>query len=703
MPGARGALIATLAAALMAAAPAAAAPVTYDGPAGSVTVERAPFRLVVKDRDGRTVLASLGRDRTLGGVRYAGLSFSAGGAEPELAAPLLAGETAAPAGPAPRRYVARRVTAVRRAGRELVVTLSTDDPSGRRIRLRVGPGPAGTLRLEATVRGAAAVSAAFASSRSEAFHGFGGRRESTDLRGRSFVNWVLDYRYPDATTGYYTPLPSFVSSRGYGLLVDGERIGRWRLASDSPRAWRYASGGSSLALVVAPGGPVRAMRTLSAITGRHRLPPAWSIGATLSRTIGIVGDSGGRYRQRVEDDVARLERRKGPVAVYAFEGWATLPRPFVREVARRLRARGIRTLLYMRSFVSDDAAGTEAPGAFDEAVGRGLVARTAGGGPFFFPSPFTSQSNAAVLDFTNPATRRWWHRRVAALLDTGASGFMSDFGEQVLPGMRFRDGSTGAKMHNRFPVLQARTTRQAIGAWQRRHPGRTVYFFSRAAYAGAPGSAAWENAQFPGDNTVDWSPSTGIASVVPDMLNRAIGGAPGFTIDIGGYAQFTTANPFLDPTPRELFIRWTQLAALTPFFRVHNSGLSGVRMPWSYDPATLRHWEAMARLHARARPLILRLWRRFLRTGVPVTRPLWLADPGAGRGPRGDDQWLLGPDLLVAPVITEGATSRPVRLPPGCWRREGGGTQLRGDRTITVKAPLLALPWFTRCGSRPLG
>ena len=65
------------------------------------------------------------------------------------------------------------------------------------------------------------------------------------------------------------------------------------------------------------------------------------------------------------------------------------------------------------------------------------------------------------------------------------------------------------------------------------------------------------------------------------MLNRAVGGAPGFTTDIGGYAQFTPEQPVMPATSPELFTRWAQAAALTPFFRVHNSGLSGVRMPWS--------------------------------------------------------------------------------------------------------------------------
>ena len=85
-----------------------------------------------------------------------------------------------------------------------------------------------------------------------------------------------------------------------------------------------------------------------------------------------------------------------------------------------------------------------------------------------------------------------------------------------------------------------------------------------------------------------------------------------------------------------------------------------------------------------------------------MTRPMWLVDPKGARGPRGDDQWLLGHNLLAAPVMVEGADSREVRLPPGCWRLHGKDRKLRGGRTITASAPLGTLPWYTRCGTSPL-
>lgn len=703
------AALATLAAALVPASAAGAVRVdargaTVSTPLGSVVAERGSVSIRVRDARGRTVLRTVAGDRIAGGTRYAPLVLATGD-ESDLRWPVLKGDPDEnPATPlAPHRFAAKRVLSIRRAGAGAEVTYATDDPAGRRIALRIAPDSGGTLALTARAEGApgvTSVAASFAAGRREAFHGFGGRRESTDLRGHSLPGWVLDYRFPDVSQTYYYVQPAFLSSDGYAALLDRTEMARWRMASDRPDAWRVSVKAAALRLVLIPGRGATALGRLTALTGRERPAPAWSLGPTLSRTVQNVAETPASYQRKVRADLSRIERLHLPLSAYAFEGWAVLPPSFVRDVVRRLRRIGIRSVLYMRSFVANDRAMTERPGTFEDAVRRGLITTHADGSPFLIDSPFPG-ANAAVLDFTKPATRAWWRAQVFALLDTGAVGFMNDFGEQVLPDMHFANGQTGRTMHNLYPALQDRATAEAVAAWERRHPGRHAFFFVRAGWGGRDGSARWEGASFPGDETNDWNRLTGLPSLVPDMLNRSIGGSFGFSIDIGGYSDYTWVGNGWRKTTPELFLRFTELAVFMTHFRVHNSSLGGVKMPWSFDAATLRRWSALARLHLRLEPTLLRLWRHATRTGVPIDRPLWLVDSAAPRA-RWNDEFMVGNDLLAAPVLQQGRRSRAVWLPRGCWRLRGKGPALRGRRTVPAAAPLGSPAYFVRCGRKPL-
>jgi sulfoquinovosidase len=661
------------------------------GPAGKVVITRSPFALRVENAAGDTTLALAGQPASIGGVLYAPLAASLGD-EPELAYPVLPGAPDTnPASPTPpTRFPAADVIDATQdpATGAVTATLSTSDP-GRTITLVVKTEDDGAFDVQASSAGASAMSAAFVSGADEAFHGLGGRRESTDLRGRQIRSWVLDYRYPDVSVSYYYVEPLVISSRGYGILLDQSPIASFRLASDAADAWRVAAAGPGLDLVISPLPAAGAIGALTAITGRHRLPPAWSTGPTISRAV-QVGNTAAVYEQDIASDLDRIQADALPVTAYCFEGWALLPSAFVASTIATLAARNLHAVLYVRSYVAEDILGTQPPSWYEQAIASGLVARTAGGQPYTLPG-VAAGSTMAVLDFTNPATVAFWDTQVTAMLDTGADGFMEDFGEQVLSDMVFADGSTGATMHNRYPVLAHATTRAVVDAYMSAHPGREIYFFTRSGYTGRPGAAAYENATFPGDELSLFDPTAGLPSIIPDMLNRAVGGAWGFTTDIAGYADFDG-----QATP-ELYARWSEAAALTPFFRVHNGPIQGPLMPWSLDAATETTWTAMADLHQSMAPAFVAAWNEALQTGMPVVRPLWLADPASAATPHNDDEWLVGADILAAPVVQEGATSREVWLPTGCWQAHGQGAPITGGVALTVSAPVDELPWFQRC------
>jgi sulfoquinovosidase len=611
-------------------------------------------------------------------------------------------------------YAATKVLSESSAGGVQHLTLATSDPTGRTLDVTISP-QGDAVRVSARpvpADGVVAMADAFASLSGEAFHGFGGRHDALDAGGTEFFTYLQQenlssgsadgltapvsegndrWLFPNGPYATYYAQSQFVSSAGYGFWLDRSELARWRLDSDRPDAWQVQVAAPQLDYVVAPGPPVRAMRALTRRTGRQPPAPAWALGPVLDRLVKFPSDPADHYQAEVQSDLQGIDAHHVRLAAYRIEGWQFLPKATLATDIAALRARHIHPLVYFRAFVGKDTIGTDDPGAYDEALAKGYVATHADGSPYVFTSNFNA--DAAQIDFTNPDAVRWWQARVTAALRAGADGFMQDFGEQVLEDMHFQDGSTGAQLHNRLPVLFHRATFAAVRAFERSHPKRHIWYFTRSGYSG---SARYELGNFPGDETTDWTRSAGLASQTPDMLNRAIGGAYGFTTDIGG---FFDVGPY-QPTTKELFIRWAEWAALSPFFRVHGSVGAGTHTPWSYDAQTLAIYKRMAALHRRAQPLIRRLWRVADRTGMPPTRPLWLAAPDDPASVREDQEWLLGANVLVAPVVTRGATARDVTFPPGCWRR--AGVRVRGPQVRRVAAPLGTLLWFARCGTRPI-
>ena len=713
------------------------------GDGGSVTITRAPFRVRFEDASGRTVLQQvensgqqplpivptpepvpLGQDTQQRPTLYAPLTFTVGQAR-DFQYPAsqwngneLSGTEAGV------EYSARDVVDAQPAGEDGVkLTLATSDPTGRQLIVTVKPGPAHAFALHAEpspADGVATIGDSFASDDGEAFRGFGGRHNSLDQRGQDFYNWIeqenlgageLDpavspsptssghaYLFPNGSTAGYWVQSQFVSSHHYAFLLNRDELSRWRMASDRPDAWEVNVASPQLDYVVAPGSPRSAIANLTAATGRHEAPPTWALGPQMDRLVKFPDESAQTFDANVQDDLKRLERHEIPLTGYRIEGWWYYDDAQLKKIIGRLHALGIHALLYFRSFADTSGnSGTDEGSAFGTLTQNGWEAKTAAGTPYVFVSNFNQPG--VLIDFTNPGAVKWWEARMKRGLDLGADGFMQDFGEQTQVDMHFADGSTGAEMHNRYPNVYHRVTHDFVKRYERSHPGRHIFWYTRSGYSGLPGSPAYEMSNFPGDETTDWSRSSGLASLTTDMLNRAIGGAYGYNADIGGYFD---VGPYTKTT-KELFLRWAEWSALSPVFRLHGAAGSGTHAPWTFDDETVRIYNRISDLRIEVAPLIGRLWRAAARTGVPLTRPLWLEFPGDAEAAKQDQEWMLGPDVLVAPVVTEGARERDVYFPRGCWRERDTGAVFRGPAHVVVDAPLDRLPYFFRCGSQPLG
>ena len=181
------------------------------------------------------------------------------------------------------------------------------------------------------------------------------------------------------------------------------------------------------------------------------------------------------------------------------------------------------------------------------------------------------------------------------------------------------------------------------------------------------------------------------------MLNRGIGGAYGFTTDIGGFFDI----PY-GATSKELFIRWVEWAALSPMFRIHGSVAAGTHTPWSYDAETLRIYkrhEPPPRTGRAADHEALEI----APSGPACRSPgrSGSSTPTTATPPAQDQQWMLGRNVLVAPVVEEGAVTRTAYFPRGCWRTPNGEREYIGPERLRQRR-LGRLPYFIRCGTSPL-
>jgi alpha-D-xyloside xylohydrolase len=308
----------------------------------------------------------------------------------------------------------------------------------------------------------------------------------------------------------------------------------------------------------------------------------------------------------------------------------------------------------------------------------------------------------AYYDATHPGARAaLWQRLNDNYRSRGVSCFWLDACEPDLP----RDHSDravytagpAAAAANLYPLLHARTVADGLRAAGEDRPLSLI----RSAWAGSQryGALLWS-----GDIPTTFD---SLARQVRAGLNVAMSGIPWWNTDIGG---FFGGNPD-DPAYRELLIRWFQYGTFSPVMRLHGDRkpnhptfstdmTGGPNEVWSYGKEAYGILRDHLLLRERLRPYLRRLSEDAHRTGAPPMRPLFFDSPEDERAWEVDDQFLLGPDVLVAPVYEAGARARRVYLPSGArWLDPVTGDVVEGGTTLDAQAPLERIPVFVRQGA----
>ena len=712
---------------LLVVTPAAGADLVAELDAGAgarLRVETSPFRIALLDGDGRERLATLEAGAPVRAPAVDGPQpeepLGALGGHPALG--WVAGARAGATIPVflwagNRLFGSEAGALVTVTGAELLERT----PGGARLRLATSAGedadaeltrlPGGGVRLRVIPPPSVpAVSSMFSlgSPEDEGLYGLGARKDRFDQRGVLRNVWVEqqnagdervepvtgpDYTFPNGAQAAYFVQPALLGSRGWAVWTGGSALGRVDLAASRPDAIRWGTADPVLDVTFAAGGIEAASRAYTADTGRAPAPPRFvyepwidviNEGEGEAAPNGHGFSGGERVKADLREIVAKAKEHDLPIGVAGIEGWHTLDASFLGD----LRRAGLRLAGYWNPFT---APGTP---AHDEASRLDLFVKDPVGRPY---EVLTSRNTLVnVIDFTHPDAAAFWARQLQRSRSLGMEAFMHDFGEFVTEGMTFHDGSPPELAHNRYPTLYHRAARAAIRAGE--------WFYVRAGFTGTTASTS---GVFPGDETTDWAESSGLPSVIPAMLNLSLTGGYTSTTDVGGYFDFVAPR-----TTPELLTRWSQLAAFTPVLRLHNSTAKKSLMPWDSGDEHLAIFRRYAKAKVKLIGIIDRLSRRAAARGdVGPVRPMVLEDASLRSV---DDQWMLGRDLLVAPVVRRGATERRVRLPAGAaWERvtvaaDGSlsptGDVQAGGRTVTAPAPLADIPLYIRvkrrCASR---
>jgi alpha-D-xyloside xylohydrolase len=358
--------------------------------------------------------------------------------------------------------------------------------------------------------------------------------------------------------------------------------------------------------------------------------------------------------------------------------------PDARPVLDELKRLGFRICVWEYPLVSVDGpyfAEFEAKGWLLKDRRTGKAFRYA-----FDPEPFgavlTQLPDSGILDFTHPDAYAWWRDAHRSLFELGVDMIKSDFGEQVEPDCVAHNGDDGARLHNVYPLLYNRCVHEAAEAYC----PSGAFLFGRAGWAGSQRYPV----QWGGDPQADWE---GLAASIRGGLSWGLSGGPFHASDIGGF--------YKDRRDPELYVRWTQAALFISHFRFHGIG---EREPWAYGDAAEAAVRKALDLRYRLLPYLWQAVEEASATGLPVQRAMALAFPDDPASWAFEEQWMCGPDLLVAACPRPGGEVE-VYLPAGNWVRfPQGGEAIAGGRVLRLKLALDEAAVFARAGAEiPLG
>ncbi len=473
--------------------------------------------------------------------------------------------------------------------------------------------------------------ASFSLAPNEKLYGGGESFTRLNKRGQKLPLWTCD-AHGVQSGSMYKPVPFFLSSQGYGMFVHTSAPVTLDFGHDCDSTTTLFLGDEEIDLFFFIGSPKEILAEYTALTGRSPMPPRWSFGLWMSRIT---------YKSEAETrEVADMlrEHRIPCDVIHLDTGWFETdwrcdyqfaPSRFsdAPGMIADLRKQGLRISLWQLPYF------TPRNPLYAEALAKGFVVRSASG---------NLPTEDAIVDFSNADAVAWYQALLAGLLRAGVGAIKADFGEGAPLHGLYASGTTGFYEHNLYPLRY----NLAVAAVTRETTGENI-IWARSAWAGSQRCPIHWGGD--AENT-----DSGMAASLRGGLSLGLCGFSFWSHDIGG---------FVKKSPEELYRRWMPFGMLTSHSRCH-----GVppKEPWAYGAAFMDDFRRAVELKYRLMPYILAQSEICCANGWPLLRTLFFEypeDPGSWLI---EDAYLLGSDLLVAPLFEE-AREREVYLPPGTW------------------------------------
>jgi alpha-glucosidase len=349
--------------------------------------------------------------------------------------------------------------------------------------------------------------------------------------------------------------------------------------------------------------------------------------------------------------------------------------PDLDKKIAELSEKGVKVLGYINPFLA-----VEKP-LYKEASEKGYTVKNKDGEDYYVT---ITTFPAAMIDLTNPDAVEWIKGVIKRnMIDLGLGGWMADFGEYLPTDAVLYSGEDAELVHNTWPARWAQVNREAV-----EEAGKLgeIMFFTRAGYSATP---KYSTMMWCGDNHTDFSIDFGLPSVIPAMLSLTCCGYGLSHSDVGGYTSFFNLK-----RSEELYMRWCEMNAFTPVLRGHEGLNPDLNAQHDASEQTLAHNAKFAKIHVALKPYIKEAVKDNAEKGLAVIRPLFF-HYDEKRAFEEAHEFLLGRDILVAPVLRPKADSREVYLPNDEWVHLWSGKEYKGG-TVTVSAPIGEPPVFIR-------